>query len=140
MSDIELRLPYPLSVNHYYGHRAVVRKNPKPCKCRGLICNHKVAVVKYLKREVNQYRDAVTEAVFDQLGKLPDLRGRLAVIIRLRRSRTGKADNDNTLKCLLDAMQYARVYKDDEQIDELLIVKGRYVVTPRVEVTIKTID
>lgn len=85
--------------------------------------------------------------MYEQLGIPPKLRGRLAVIVHQyygprdeTHEHSGPAqDIDNCLKSLFDALEQARVYLNDSQIDELLVVKKRRAAIGRVEVIIKTI-
>jgi crossover junction endodeoxyribonuclease RusA len=53
--------------------------------------------------------------------KLPCLEGRLSVSIWLAPPDNRKRDIDNIAKSVLDALTYARVWKDDSQIDRLLL-------------------
>lgn len=135
MSDIHLRLPYPPSVNNYWGERPVKSKRTR-----------KWIVIKYLTAQARQFQKDTQNAVYEQLGIPPKLRGRLAVIVyqyygpREHDGHSGTAqDIDNCIKPLFDAMENARVYVNDSQIDEMLVVKKRRAAIGRVEVIIKTI-
>ncbi len=136
MSTVKLTLPYPPSVNHWWDHKAVKSKKTR-----------RWVVIKYLSARANVFRHAVVVAVYDQLGKPPKLRGRLAVIVHEyygprseENEHNGPAqDIDNCLKPLLDTMEMAKVYANDSQIDELLVVKKRRAAIGRVEVEIRTI-
>lgn len=136
MPDVELVLPFPPSVNHYWEHKAVVSKKTK-----------RPTVIKYLSKRAKQFRAACGDAVLEQLGKSPHLTGRLAVIVHQHygppagstRTEIVAQDIDNCLKPLFDALESVGVYRNDSQIDELLVVKKRRAAVGRVNVTIKTI-
>ena len=99
-TKINLTLPYPPSVNHYYGNRTNGGK--------------------YIKPKGQQFRRAVNNIVLlngsnqklDQLLKLT-----LSVYPPDKRKR----DIDNILKALLDSLTNAKVYLDDSLIKQLNI-------------------
>ena len=95
---IELRLPYPPSVNQYYRKF----RNTMVISERGR---------KFLK-EVKLTVGAVTAQV-----------GRLRVEIDVYPPDRRKRDIDNVCKATLDALAKAGVYQDDSQIDVLLITR-----------------
>ena len=101
-AKITLELPYPPSINHYYG--------------RG-----KAGHV-YIKPKGVHYRKLVAIATLcaSAAQVFPDWSGgqRLAMSLIVRPPDKRKRDLDNTLKALKDAMQRAAVYKDDCQIRE----------------------
>jgi crossover junction endodeoxyribonuclease RusA len=97
---IQLELPYPPSVNHYWGQAG----------------NHRF-IGKKGKEFRAQVMDAVNEAGFSPL------EGRLAVHIALFPPDKRKRDVDNVLKSLLDACEHAGCYENDSQIDELHITR-----------------
>jgi crossover junction endodeoxyribonuclease RusA len=97
---IQLELPYPPSVNHYWGQAG----------------NHRF-IGKKGKEFRAQVMDAVNEAGFSAL------EGRLAVHIALFPPDKRKRDVDNVLKSLLDACEHAGCYENDSQIDELHITR-----------------
>lgn len=97
---LSIDLPYPPSINHYYKYtgRGIVL-GPKGVKYR-----HDAY---YLLHKHKQYfKDK-----------------RLAVTINLHCPDKRKRDLDNVLKCILDSMQHAGVYDDDNQIDMLTIIR-----------------
>lgn len=134
MADINLTLPYPPSVNHYWGHKAVRSRHTR-----------RWVVLKYLSSRAKSFRLAVQSGVIAQLGVPPKLTARLAIIVYEhygprdeKNEHSGPAqDIDNCLKPLFDAMEHAGVYRNDSQIDELLVVKKRRAAIGRVEVCIK---
>ncbi len=142
MSDIKLTLPYPPSVNHYWGEKAIQTKLHKKSKGR-----KRLIVIKYLTKHAKEFREQVKTAVFQQLRLPPRLRGRLAVIVyehygprdEEHERYSVAQDIDNCIKPLLDALEYANVYINDNQIDEMLVVKGRLAAIGRVDVVVKTL-
>jgi len=101
---VRLELPFPISVNQYYG---TVR--------RGAFC--KVYVTprgKSYRVEVENLLESVIEP----------LRGRIHMKVALHAATRRKYDIDNPMKCLLDALTHAGVWEDDEQVDRLLIERG----------------
>jgi len=95
---IQLQLPYPPSVNHYWGQAG----------------NHR-----FIGKKGKEFRAQVMDAV-NEAGIQP-LEGRLAVHIALFPPDKRKRDIDNVLKPLLDACEHAGCYENDSQIDELQI-------------------
>ena len=103
---LRLTLPWPPSVNRYW------RSVPAGRGVRVLI-----------SREGRAFRrDAVARLA--RFGRRPPLTGRLDVRIALCAPTRRALDIDNRMKGLLDAMQHAGVYRDDGQIDRLLIERG----------------
>jgi crossover junction endodeoxyribonuclease RusA len=98
-----LTLPYPPSNNRYYRHN------------RGRI---------HISTEGLGYRLAVLE-------RRPragwPMTGRLRMLIEVTPSRKVSQDLDNIPKCICDALQYARIYDNDNQIDDLQIVRRKNV-------------
>ena len=126
MNEVRLTLPFPPTVNHYYGKRAVRSKK-----------TGKLTVVNYLTKVARDYRYTVCEMMYEQLGKAPELRGRLSMQVRLfNNAQTRSHDYDNGLKPIGDALEYSRVFINDSQIDQALIIKKRRTLKPRVEIII----
>lgn len=98
-----LTLPYPPSVNSYYGNTRPVRV--------------------YIKKKGRDYR----KFVVNNFNTSNSLTQRLQVEISLFPPDKRKRDLDNILKCLLDSLTHSGVYKDDSQID-ILIVRRKEVV------------
>lgn len=98
---LELELPYPPSVNHYWRHyrgRTVISRN-------GL-----------------RFRDQV-RAILTGMGVKP-LAGKLAVRIEVFPPDRRRRDLDNLLKALGDALEHGGAFHDDSQIVWLLIEKA----------------
>ena len=102
---ITLELPYPPSVNRYYRH---------------------VGFRTLISREGRAYRRLVC-AILRRAGVRP-LDGTLAMGIDLYPPDSRRRDCDNTLKALLDAMQFGGTYHDDSQIKKLLVIMRQQVV------------
>ncbi len=100
MPHIQLLLPYPPSVNHYWGQ---------------------VGKRRFIGKRGVEFRKAVAEACLD--AGVEALEGRLAVHVALFPPDRRKRDVDNVLKSLLDACEHAGCYESDSQIDELHIVR-----------------
>jgi crossover junction endodeoxyribonuclease RusA len=125
-TEVVLTLPWPPSVNNYYTRN----------KWGGVSINKKGKA----------YRARVAESVL--LHGNPQIEGRVRITIRLHPPDNRKRDLDNTKKALLDAIQHAQVYSDDEQIDEDHTVRGTPIkdgavlirIEPRLEPPVKLGD
>jgi len=104
MNPIQLLLPWPPSVNHYWGQRGKAR---------------------YIGKKGKEFRLAVAEAC--ALQGVSALEGRLAVHVSLWPPDKRRRDIDNPIKALLDACEHAGCFIDDSQIDELRIVRHEVV-------------
>lgn len=92
----DLELTIPPSVNKYYatiGRRRVVTK---------------------IGRE---YKEAVSRL------RVKRIEGRIAVTIEFFAKDKRRRDLDNVLKCLLDSLQGCGLYKDDSQVDRIVIAR-----------------
>lgn len=122
---VEIRLPWPPSVNHYWQH-AVVRTK------RG-----KARAVTFVSKDGKDYRQEVLAAVpMDQRQKLD---GRLHVTVVARPPDRRKRDLDNIGKALFDALKAAHVYVDDCQIDYLVVERREPVEGGQVVVSIQEV-
>jgi len=110
---LTLDLPYPPSVNHYWR------------MARGRW---------YISAEGKRYRAAVLAEARDRAFSLA---APLRVDVALTMPDKRRRDVDNVLKALLDALQYAGVYADDSQIEELHVVKVGLAKPGGVRVTIE---
>lgn len=95
-------LPWPPSINHYW----------RRAKQGGMM----------ISAEGKRYRADALAAVWSQGRKRHA--GRLAVVIFVQPPNRIRRDIDNLLKAPLDALTHAGVWDDDEQIDDLRIVRG----------------
>ncbi|XZE55784.1 RusA family crossover junction endodeoxyribonuclease [Planctomycetaceae bacterium SH139] len=113
----KLKLPFPPSVNTYWrhvGNRVLVSKKGR------------------------QYQATVSSTLHRK--KLKTLEGDLIVDVRLIPPDRRRRDVDNSMKALLDAMQFGGVYLDDSQIVRLTIEKHQpEPADPRAEVVVQNI-
>ena len=101
-----LLLPYPPSINHYYGRK---RGGNLFVQQAGVVFRMATAVA--------------ARKICPQGMKSPRMTGRIKVRIDLFPPDRRRRDLDNVLKCLLDALMYAGCYEDDSQIDDLRVVR-----------------
>ena len=100
----ELVLPYPPSVNHYWMHTG-----------RGC----------YLGKRGKIFRAEVAFLAHATWGDMVlPFTGRLSITIVAHPPDNRRRDVDNILKALLDALQHAGVYKDDNQVKLLTVGMG----------------
>lgn len=90
-------LPAPPSVNHYW------------MRWRGRIV---------ISAKGRSYREHVVAAL-KPLGVR--LKGRIGLTVLY----SGKCDVDNICKCLLDALEHAKIYKNDNDVDDLHVLRAR---------------
>lgn len=113
MDILILDLPWPPSINHYYGF---------------------VGAKRFIDKPGREFRKTVHEIVLSTMNK-PDLKDkRLSMKIEVYPPDNRRRDLDNIVKSLADSLQHAGVYNDDCMIDELLVYRmhkrrGRVVVT-----------
>lgn len=104
---IILNLPFPPSVNTYYR--------------RG-------AHATYMSKQGRDYKKAVAEYISQSnTPKLGTARLSLEIVLWPKDKR--KYDIDNRIKALLDSLQDAGVFDDDEQIDQINIYRGDGVIS-----------
>ena len=105
---MQITLPWPPTVNTYWRH-APIRYG------RG--------VVVYISKAGRAYRKTVGKMVLEQ-DAYKILTCRLSCLILASPPDARKRDLDNILKALLDAMEHAGVYENDEQIDDLHVLRA----------------
>lgn len=99
---IELELPWPPSANHYYRRSAT-----------GV----------YISKQGKAYRKAIRNLV-RELG-VETVRGRCSMSLDAFPPDHRKRDIDNIQKPLLDSLEKAGVFKDDNQIEDLQTTRHR---------------
>jgi crossover junction endodeoxyribonuclease RusA len=114
---LELELPYPPSVNHYW---------------------RRVGARTLISRGGRAFRQAVCAIL--AAAKIKPLAGPLELVITVYPPDRRRRDVDNTMKSLLDAMQHGGAYHDDSQIVRLLIERGRVTPGGRTVVLIREVD
>jgi len=102
---ITLTLPIPPTINHYYGQRP-----------RG---------GRYIKAAGIAFRAAVAEIV--AAAQVEPMLGRVSLFAAIHPADRRRQDIDNRAKSLQDALTAAGVWLDDEQIDELHLVRREVV-------------
>lgn len=103
---IELKLPWPPSVNGYWRS-----PNKGPLAGRTLI-----------SEKGRAYRVAVHAAIMEQIG-LKKAKGRLSVSILAHPPDARRRDLDNLPKGIFDSITHAGTWEDDSNIDEINICR-----------------
>lgn len=98
---MELSLPYPPSMNHYW---------------------RRAGRIIHISSEGRKYRQRLGELLARE--HVDKMLGRLAVRIEVMPPDRRRRDIDNVQKPLLDALQHGGAYEDDCQIDWLLTERG----------------
>lgn len=101
--DLELHLPWPPTVNHYYSHTR-----------NGI----------YISKKGTQYRKAIAESCFEQIGRKLKLNKKLMIICILYPPDRRIRDLDNYKKSFLDALTKAELWEDDSLIDQDFSFRG----------------
>ncbi len=97
---MELQLPFPPSVNHYWRNfrgRTIISKAGR------------------------DYREQVVATLAGSAGGKPPFIGRVALCMDAFPPDRRRRDLDNILKASLDSLTHAQIYTDDESIDVLLV-------------------
>ena len=97
---IELNLPYPPSINHYFSYY-----QGRPV----------------LSKDARAYRHQVRRIAIAR--GIKPLMGKLAVRIEIAPPDDRRRDCDNVQKAVLDALQHAGLFWDDSQVVWLLSIK-----------------
>lgn len=134
-----LVLPWPPSTNSYKTPFVFRAKGPG-IKVAGT--DVKVMMRMVLTERGREYLAEVGRVIRLNLGGGPRTKQRLAVAIETFQPDRRQTDLDNRLKTLLDSMQEAGMYENDEQIDDLHIKRGPVVPkkNARVHVSIREIS
>lgn len=111
---MELRLPYPPSVNHYW---------------------RRVGARTLISREGRRFRQRVT-AILAAMHIQP-MAGRLALQVEVYPPDGRRRDLDNCLKSLLDALERGGMFLDDSQIADLRVRRCAVVPGGKVAVTLQ---
>lgn len=114
MDILRFELPYPPSINHYYLRTST-----------GVIIGAKG----------NKYRRDVGFILHQHKKACGDKK--IAVTINLFPPDKRKRDIDNILKCLLDSMEHANIYENDNQIDMLTVIRRNQIQNGAVHVWIR---
>lgn len=105
MNEYNLKLPWPPSVNSYWRRRGSQY---------------------YISKKGQQYRKEVTQIIqSNNLDIQTESRLRIKVIAAVPDSR--RRDLDNILKSLLDSLIHAGFALDDEQFDDIRVIRGQKV-------------
>lgn len=114
---IKLDIPYPPSVNTYWGFQGHRR---------------------FLTKTANAFKARISELVIEnQVPKLGDARIELTITLYPPDKR--KRDIDNVLKCCIDSLCQAGVFDDDSQIDVLLVLRGEIVKGGKAKINIEVL-
>ncbi|TFH50588.1 MAG: RusA family crossover junction endodeoxyribonuclease, partial [Lysobacterales bacterium] len=120
---LTLETSYPPSVNSYYDKWGEGSK----------------VQVRVAKPGMN-YRAEVYRIKLEHLNGDCPLKGRLSMEVELWMPDRRKRDIDNPLKCMLDALTYAGVWNDDEQVDCLLVHRKGVEAPGRAKITLREIS
>lgn len=114
------QLPMPPSVNHYWDSCVKYRKPGK-----GRKGGYYVHV--YLSARAKKFRNDVVAQVADiaqRHGSIRTHNGRIKAVVVYHGATKRSFDVDNFNKGLFDALTHSLVYKDDSQIDSLVVDRG----------------
>jgi crossover junction endodeoxyribonuclease RusA len=109
---VAFRLPWGLSVNHYFLER--VARNSAG----------KLIVMKHPSRDAIAWRERVGIEVMRQAVPRHQLTGRMAISIMACPPNNAPRDLDNLLKGCFDALVWCGIVEDDGQFDDVRIWRG----------------
>ncbi len=99
-------LPWPPTINHYWISRVVGK--------RVMVC---------IGAKGKAFRQAVKDLTVEDAELFFSEKTKLEISIFAYPPDKRKRDLDNILKALLDALQHAGIYADDNQIDKLTVIR-----------------
>ncbi len=118
MNEYQFVLPYPPSVNSYWRRRGSQY---------------------YISKKGQQYRKDVQQIIHHlKLDIFTKSRLRIKVIADMPDAR--RRDLDNILKSLLDSLIHAGFAEDDEQFDDIRVIRGVKISGGRVEIKITELE
>ena len=122
MNSFEITLPFPPSTNTYW--RSIGR---------GRVI---------ISKRGREYREEVVYACIVERGDInpAPMEGRLMVTIEAFAPDKRRRDLDNMLKAVLDALEHAKIYENDSQIDDLRIVRMPSGKPGKVVISVEEID
>ena len=123
-------LPMPPSVNHYWS-KCVKRAKGK------------TYVHVYLSTRAKLFRSEVIAYVADlsqRQGSIRTHNGRIRAVVTLHGATNRIYDVDNFMKGIGDALTHSKIYKDDSQIDELIVKRGEVIKGGRVDIELYEIN
>ena len=126
--SIEIVLPYPPTVNHYW------RSKVTQIKTAGKL---KLVPKVYVAEKGLSFRSEVYALC--KKNKINKMSGRLKVRVLVNPPDNRKRDIDNLTKALFDSLTHAGAYNDDSQIDEFTVVRLDAIKGGKVKVIIKEI-
>ena len=121
---MRLKLPYPPTNNHYF----TVARGRKILSKKGRIYRENAKIEVLAQRLLHKDKYQIEGDT------------RLNVFIEVYTPDRRKRDLDNLPKGILDALQYAEVFGDDSQIDELTLKRCEVVKGGKVEIEITKLN
>ena len=115
MKAFVIEVPWPPSVNHYWGHRAAP------------VGKGRYAVHTYLDRRGREIRESVLKLVRERFPNLQPTDKRLGYLMIFHAPSRRRCDLSNFAKGVEDALQHAGLYHDDSQFDEVHYRRGAVV-------------
>lgn len=110
LGSVQLNLPYPPTINHYYRHVGGSISGRKALTDKAKRFRHDVGQVKLINYKLIR-----------ESGVILPFCGPVAVAVELHPPDKKTRDVDNVLKPILDALQHAGILDNDEQVEALSI-------------------
>lgn len=111
--SVTFTLPWPVSVNQYW---------------RGVRMGERVAI--YPSPDAKKYKQAVADAVWNQLGTRNPITARVSVDITVVEPTRHRRDIDNLLKAPFDGLSECGFWADDSQVDAITIRRSGRIEKP----------